>query len=276
VRTTAPCPRANQKYYQLRTFAGRIRRHPRRTAADLVELGLLLFQAKAIAGHGEFGPWLKDSIGWSLRLAQEAMTAARRLPELPLPLERFAVSAVRILTRQAVVSTPVLVEDLCRLAAQPGPPVSFSQAREAVSAITPAAVYPRRVQAESEASEISRRLAELVCDDGVTGIHITPDRDSEDPGVASVTVTVLGASRRSVRRSTLVGALTAIAGEEQLRRCSHPEHEGPNLIPPSMYSRRAFFCKRCDRRRVAEWEAKKRAERRASREAAAELAAAVA
>jgi hypothetical protein len=264
VRPTGTRPRKrrkpNARWARLRSLAALVRAHPRDTVGQLVALGRLLIQARQVAGHGRFAAWFSGAYpAYSLRVAEEAMTAARRLDGLPLPLGRFAVSAVKVLSLRKVARSPALVDALAELVRLPGPPVTYSEARAAVSAVSPAAVYPRAGKGgerESPAEAMSRRLLDLVCADQVTSLYIAADHDGE---ASAVTLTVMGARPRTVTREYLTTAIAAAVGEEELRRCPHPEHTGANPLPPGMFNKRAHYCKLCDRRRVKEHEARKKA-----------------
>jgi hypothetical protein len=174
---------------------------------------------------------------YSLSTAQKAMTAARRLGALPLPLGRFAVSAVQVLSRRKVARSPDLINALAELVRHPGLPVTYSQARAAVSAVAPCAIYPRAGKGgerESPAEALARQLADLVYAERVEALYIAPNHDADEP---TVTITVLGAERRAVTRDFLTTAIAAAVGEEELRRCPHPKHTGANPLPPQMFNR---------------------------------------
>jgi hypothetical protein len=252
-------PRADNA---LRSLGRRVRAHPRTNLAQLVALGRLLIQARQDLGYRKFGRWLGSiDLPYSRRVASEAMTATKRLAKLPLPLDRFAVSAVRILARTKVARSPDLVEALAAIAAKPGPPVTFARARDVVTSEAPTAVYPPPQSAgrtETPAEAIGRRLVDLVLDERVGSITIIPNRDPEQP---LVTVSILGEERRSATRPYLASALAAAVGEESLRRCPHPKHEGENPLPQSLFNRFCHYCKICDRRRVREWDQRRKRRR---------------
>jgi Protein of unknown function (DUF3102) len=63
---------------ELGAITGRVRDRLRRTAADLLFVGADLIRAKAMLGHGRFGPWLDDEFSLSRRSAEQFMAAARR------------------------------------------------------------------------------------------------------------------------------------------------------------------------------------------------------
>ena len=252
------CPNRPRPDSVLRSLARRIRRHPRTTAGQVVALGRLLILAKGLVGANRFADWLERAMGksYGLRTAREAMTAARRLPALGIPLGRFSVSAVRVLVQPDVARSPALVSVLAELGARRGPVVTFSEARAAVSAVSPATIYPRagaRTDRETPAEALARHMSDLVYNERVGGLYIGLDHDGP-----SVMVTVMGDRPRTVTRELLTSALAAAVGEEKLRRCPHPEHKGENPLPPDAFNRQAHYCKMCDRRRVSEWAARKK------------------
>lgn len=55
---------------------GEIKSLMRRTAQDIIEIGLKLTEVKARLGHGSFGGWLKAEFEWSERTAQNFMRVA--------------------------------------------------------------------------------------------------------------------------------------------------------------------------------------------------------
>jgi hypothetical protein len=63
---------------ELATLTERVRTTLRRSAADLLAIGADLNRAKALLGHGSFGPWLDREFALSRRSAEQFMAAARR------------------------------------------------------------------------------------------------------------------------------------------------------------------------------------------------------
>lgn len=55
---------------------GEIQDLMRRTAADIVDIGLKLEEVKAVLGHGNFLPWLSTEFGWTSMTAQRFMQVA--------------------------------------------------------------------------------------------------------------------------------------------------------------------------------------------------------
>jgi protein gp37 len=62
---------------RLAQLAVEIRQHLHVSAASAADAGRKLIEAKAIVGHGQWLPWLKDHVGISERTAQDYMALAR-------------------------------------------------------------------------------------------------------------------------------------------------------------------------------------------------------
>jgi Protein of unknown function (DUF3102) len=58
----------------LELLASTINALRKRVAEDLVEIGFRLTEAKALAGHGGWLPWLEHNFGWAERTAQRYMS----------------------------------------------------------------------------------------------------------------------------------------------------------------------------------------------------------
>ncbi len=63
---------------ELGAITDRVRERLRRTASDVLAIGADLVRAKALLGHGRFGPWLDDEFSLSRRSAEQFMAATRR------------------------------------------------------------------------------------------------------------------------------------------------------------------------------------------------------
>ncbi len=76
----------------LAEHAAEIRRLGKRVVADVIEIGKLLGEAKRIAGHGSFLPWLEREFGWTEKTAERFMSVHAlsgkfdNLSNLELPL----------------------------------------------------------------------------------------------------------------------------------------------------------------------------------------------
>lgn len=71
---------------RLDEYAEKIRAIGKRAFADIVEIGRLLTAAKAIAGHGNWLPWLDKNFGWTDKTALNFM----RVGELAAKSEKFS------------------------------------------------------------------------------------------------------------------------------------------------------------------------------------------
>jgi hypothetical protein len=199
------------------------------------------------------------------------MTAAGRLAGLKdLPLARFRASAVRVLVNLAALQIPAVVASLAE-AARASDPVGFSAARDAVSTVSPRLCYGPSAEEkgdarlESEAAALGRRLTKLFEDEAeaVTSVTIVSDIDPDDPVLSAASVIVMGKRTRRFMRPRLVDAIAEAAGEEKRRPCPRCGEEKP----PAQFSRSAHNCKVCERKRVREYEAKKRAAKMVNRPA---------
>lgn len=63
---------------ELAEITPRVRERLKRSAEDIIAIGLDLLRAKELLGHGAFGPWLESEFGLSHRSATQFMRAAER------------------------------------------------------------------------------------------------------------------------------------------------------------------------------------------------------
>jgi hypothetical protein len=61
--------------------AALIRALGKRVIGDIIELGRRLTDAKRVAGHGNWLPWLERELGWSERTAQNFMRVYEANPQ---------------------------------------------------------------------------------------------------------------------------------------------------------------------------------------------------
>lgn len=95
----------------LAEHAAMIRTLGKRVISDIIEIGRRLTEAKKVAGHGGWLPWLKTEFGWSddtaLRFMQvHEMSKSRNLQDLNLPLSGLyllAKPSTPELARQAAI-----------------------------------------------------------------------------------------------------------------------------------------------------------------------------
>jgi Protein of unknown function (DUF3102) len=61
---------------QLAEHANTIRRLHKRAVGDIIEIGRHLIEAKKLAGHGHWLPWLEREFGWKEQSARNFMNVA--------------------------------------------------------------------------------------------------------------------------------------------------------------------------------------------------------
>jgi hypothetical protein len=61
----------------LKCTAEKIHQHQRRNSREIIELGADLIRVKEALGHGRFGEWFQAEFGWTIRTAQNYMSAAQ-------------------------------------------------------------------------------------------------------------------------------------------------------------------------------------------------------
>lgn len=109
---------------------GEIKSLMRRSAQDIIDIGLKLIEVKERLPHGNFGPWLKDEFGWSADTAQRFMLVAERFGESEKPqIAAFAPSALYALAAPSTPG-PARAEALERAAA--GEEITHAAAKEIV------------------------------------------------------------------------------------------------------------------------------------------------
>jgi len=241
--------RTRQK--KLRQLAARINRHPQQHAAHTVLLGKLLQEAKALAGHGRFTKWLETHTPkLRVKQARRLMSLSRRLGAVA-DLQLFLPSAALAL-KPRVLKNKTLMAELTEAAkaslAKQKKRLGYQGVLLVVAGIQPDEIVEQPDETPEETA--LRHLEGILSHEQVTSLHITPDRDPDDP---SVQVTVLGEGvYRTAMRRDLPGALAALAGEEQVRRC--PKCGITKLLP--QFSKQAKYCKTCERARVKDYTAR--------------------
>ena len=116
-------------FVQQRT--GEIRALMRRTAHDIIEIGLKLIDVKARLGHGHFLAWLNAEFGWHRDTANKFMHVAEQFANTEMSeISTFAPSALYVLAAP-VAPEAARAEALARAAA--GEPISHALAREIVA-----------------------------------------------------------------------------------------------------------------------------------------------
>jgi hypothetical protein len=80
----------------VRQKADEIKSLMRRSAQDIIDIGLKLIDVKVYLGHGNFGSWLKVEFDWSDDTARRFMNVAERFGQKP-QIAEFAPSALYLL-----------------------------------------------------------------------------------------------------------------------------------------------------------------------------------
>lgn len=254
----------------LQSLATRIRRHPRAHGANIVALGQLLLTAKSLCEPGKFSQWFHElRAGFSLRTAQETMTAATRLANIS-NLHRLSPSTLQMLCSRKIKRRQEAIDRILELTEQRK--IRWAEAREIISETDPTSIYgypesdPRHVKEENTLEAIGRQLVAMLRDPSVLSVHFSPDHDTgcdtaNDRGSSeSIRLTILGEEedgkpkRVTVTRRDLGMTLAAAVGEEKNRLCRGCNRE----LPPSQFSKSCRRCKRCERARVKRHDQKKR------------------
>lgn len=114
----------------VKTRADEIRQCLKRTAQDILEVGVRLTQVKARLPHGMFGDWLKHEFDWSERTAQRFMSVASAFKSVTVSDLDIQPRALYLL---AAPSTP----DAARLSAieraSDGERISYGRAKAIVA-----------------------------------------------------------------------------------------------------------------------------------------------
>jgi hypothetical protein len=122
---------------ELAALAPRIRERLKRTADDIVAVGLDLLRAKELLSHGSFGPWLEAEFGLSHRSATQFMRAADRFGNR---LEAVASLPSGVLLELASPSVP---EELVDEVLEGRTPPTVTAVRDAVRRARRSVSQPR-------------------------------------------------------------------------------------------------------------------------------------
>jgi hypothetical protein len=87
---------------ELASITIRVRETLQRTAAEILAVGADLIRAKALLGHGRFGPWLDAEFSLSRRSAEQFMAAARRFEGKTEAVSHLPAGAVLELSAPSV------------------------------------------------------------------------------------------------------------------------------------------------------------------------------
>lgn len=105
---------------------GEIQDLMRRSAADIVDIGLKLTEVKGILGHGNYGLWLESEFGWSSSAALKFTQVADQFKSVNFTNLEIAPSALYAL---AMPSTPGPIREEFTRRAEAGEKVTHSAVR---------------------------------------------------------------------------------------------------------------------------------------------------
>src|SRR5262249_17067064 len=153
----------------LAEHAAEIRRLGKQTVENVVEMGRRLTEAKEIAGHGNWLPWLDREFGWKEQTARNFMQAY----ELSLKSPNFGdlevpVSALYML---AAPSTPQDVRDEVLARAQAVEPVTVSDVKTAIANRKPEPTPNHKYQVKPAAASLFANEDQLHAFAGVVSLR---------------------------------------------------------------------------------------------------------
>jgi hypothetical protein len=153
--TTTPAVRQDFCPSTMSEHAIAIRDLGKRSIDNVIEIGRRLTEAKAIAGHGEFGPWLDREFAWTERTAQNFMrvyelSKTKCVSDLNLPLAGLYLLAAP--------STPERARDEVIERAAAGTPVSVADIRSSITKLEQVAT--------NETEEDETADEDMITDDG--------------------------------------------------------------------------------------------------------------
>jgi hypothetical protein len=126
----------------------------RRTAQDVIEIGRRLSEAKEIAGHGRWLPWLEREFGWSDETARKFMRAADVVGDKFQQSWDLPVSALYLL---AAPSTPDDVREQVVALTESGEQLSLEQIKQMVDDAKVKGQTDERAKAEKRLAEANRK-----------------------------------------------------------------------------------------------------------------------
>ena len=92
-------------------IARHIRGLSQNASAAIIEIGRSLIQAKDIARHGEFAPWIRNECGFTLRSAQNYMRAALFAVSKSETISLLSPGAIYLLSAKS--TPPEVVSSAC-------------------------------------------------------------------------------------------------------------------------------------------------------------------
>lgn len=241
----------------------------RRSAADLVEVGRLLLEAKERLGHGKFGDWLIWEIGLSWPTAGKLMRVAKAFDGRIIPGDQFDPTALYLL---ASPSTPPAATNAALALVGGGQPVTAAVARRLLDELKPGTVSesPRGVAIVKDVKPPTPAPEETFAPDNWRSLealmqrchmlHITVEREDGDAVFVGWATTPDG-QRRSGCRGTLADLVLHLADAERRKKCNRckavkrlEEFSAEKDSPDG----RNCYCLECERRRVRAYDRRKR------------------
>lgn len=141
---------------EVRAAEERIRLRLKRTAEDIVAIGLDLITVKAQLPHGRFGGWLQANFEMSEDAAGRFMAVAKTFGQNP----QIAEFKPSVLYALAAPSTPPEVRDAAIAKAEAGESVTSKTVKDLKAALK--AAQERATEVEAELDEVSRMAADAI------------------------------------------------------------------------------------------------------------------
>jgi Protein of unknown function (DUF3102) len=156
--------------------ADKVRKHQRRTVAEIISIGTDLIQVKDAVGHGHFGEWIAAEFNWTARTARNYIRAAERFGRRSETVSVLAPATIYLLsaksTPESIVENVISklendepidlihVEDQVRRARED----AKRERKQALAASKDARGEQRRQQAEADAPQLPDGAAAIACD----------------------------------------------------------------------------------------------------------------
>lgn len=141
---------------QAREAAERIRLRLRRSAEDIIEIGLDLIAVKASIGHGNFLPWIEAEFGMTARTAQKFMGVAQSYGSKSELYSHLDASALYEL---AAPKTPIEVREEVERMIEAGEVVAAATVKELRSKLV--GLEKAKMLAEEEIEQKAAKVSEL-------------------------------------------------------------------------------------------------------------------
>lgn len=111
----------------------------RKSANDIIEIGLKVEEVKARLGHGRFGAWIEQEFGWSEQSVRNFMAVAEHFKSPKFGDLNIAPSALYSL---AAPSVPQPARDEAMARAEKGETITYTKAKEIVASHKPTPTPP--------------------------------------------------------------------------------------------------------------------------------------